>query len=211
MHGPHSPSDSSRVSGPALLLRTVTGGVAVTRAALSGDTLLRKRKWQCVSGLPSAVRCTLARRAEARVCVSGWDPRAGVRVELAEGADGGVSVQAEHVLLAGAGSCRRRRCLSERVSGPLTPRVVSPPRRDQASCFAIQKGLQASRSDIKLFKHNDMADLERLLKEQEVEDLKVRCPCGSAQFWALRAAGHAGGPSRWKLPAAPCGRGGGAA
>ncbi|XP_039708115.1 serine palmitoyltransferase 1 isoform X3 [Pteropus medius] len=45
---------------------------------------------------------------------------------------------------------------------------------DRAACFAIQKGLQASRSDIKLFKHNDMADLEQLLKEQEIEDQKVR-------------------------------------
>uniref|UniRef100_G1SUF4 Serine palmitoyltransferase 1 n=1 Tax=Oryctolagus cuniculus TaxID=9986 RepID=G1SUF4_RABIT len=43
---------------------------------------------------------------------------------------------------------------------------------DRAACFAIQKGLQASRSDIKIFKHNDMADLERLLKEQEIEDQK---------------------------------------
>ncbi|KAF2978092.1 hypothetical protein EK904_008515 [Melospiza melodia maxima] len=44
---------------------------------------------------------------------------------------------------------------------------------DEAACFAIQKGLQASRSNIKLFKHNDMADLERLLKEQETEDQKI--------------------------------------
>lgn len=43
---------------------------------------------------------------------------------------------------------------------------------DSAAYFAIQKGLQASRSDIKLFKHNDVADLERLLKEQEIEDQK---------------------------------------
>uniref|UniRef100_A0A8D0J7J9 Serine palmitoyltransferase 1 n=2 Tax=Sus scrofa TaxID=9823 RepID=A0A8D0J7J9_PIG len=43
---------------------------------------------------------------------------------------------------------------------------------DKAACFAIQKGLQASRSDIKLFEHNDMEDLERLLKEQEIEDQK---------------------------------------
>lgn len=43
---------------------------------------------------------------------------------------------------------------------------------DEASCFAIQKGLQASRSHIKYFKHNDIADLERLLKEQEAEDQK---------------------------------------
>ncbi|XP_052500933.1 serine palmitoyltransferase 1 isoform X2 [Budorcas taxicolor] len=45
---------------------------------------------------------------------------------------------------------------------------------DKAACFAIQKGLQASRSDIKLFNHNDMDDLERLLKEQEIEDQKVK-------------------------------------
>ncbi|XP_059500577.1 serine palmitoyltransferase 1 isoform X1 [Stegostoma tigrinum] len=43
---------------------------------------------------------------------------------------------------------------------------------DEAACFAIQKGLQASRSNIKYFKHNDMDDLERLLKEQELEDQK---------------------------------------
>uniref|UniRef100_A0A673C201 Serine palmitoyltransferase 1 n=1 Tax=Sphaeramia orbicularis TaxID=375764 RepID=A0A673C201_9TELE len=45
---------------------------------------------------------------------------------------------------------------------------------DEAACFSIQKGLQASRSFIKYFKHNDMEDLERLLKEQELEDQKVR-------------------------------------
>ncbi|XP_040272873.1 serine palmitoyltransferase 1 [Bufo bufo] len=44
---------------------------------------------------------------------------------------------------------------------------------DEAACFAIQKGLQASRSNIKYFRHNDMCDLERLLKEQEVEDQKI--------------------------------------
>uniref|UniRef100_A0A672HXP1 Serine palmitoyltransferase 1 n=1 Tax=Salarias fasciatus TaxID=181472 RepID=A0A672HXP1_SALFA len=43
---------------------------------------------------------------------------------------------------------------------------------DEAACFSIQKGLQASRSFIKYFKHNDLDDLERLLKEQEVEDQK---------------------------------------
>ncbi|KAF3848715.1 hypothetical protein F7725_015212 [Dissostichus mawsoni] len=43
---------------------------------------------------------------------------------------------------------------------------------DEAACFSIQKGLQASRSFIKYFKHNDMEDLERMLKEQELEDHK---------------------------------------
>uniref|UniRef100_A0A8C5LLX5 Serine palmitoyltransferase 1 n=1 Tax=Leptobrachium leishanense TaxID=445787 RepID=A0A8C5LLX5_9ANUR len=45
---------------------------------------------------------------------------------------------------------------------------------DEASCFAIQKGLQASRSNIKYFRHNDMKHLEMLLKEQEHEDQKVK-------------------------------------
>uniref|UniRef100_A0A8C5BM50 Serine palmitoyltransferase 1 n=1 Tax=Gadus morhua TaxID=8049 RepID=A0A8C5BM50_GADMO len=43
---------------------------------------------------------------------------------------------------------------------------------DEAACFSIQKGLQASRSVIKYFKHNDMEDLDRLLKEQQLEDHK---------------------------------------
>jgi serine palmitoyltransferase len=41
---------------------------------------------------------------------------------------------------------------------------------DQGVSFPTQKGLQASRSVLKWFKHNDMNDLERLLKEQEKED-----------------------------------------
>lgn len=43
---------------------------------------------------------------------------------------------------------------------------------DEAVNFAIQKGLDASRSTIVYFKHNDAKDLERLLKEQEKNDLK---------------------------------------
>ncbi|XP_005186549.2 serine palmitoyltransferase 1 [Musca domestica] len=43
---------------------------------------------------------------------------------------------------------------------------------DEAVNFAIQKGLDASRSTIYFFKHNDMNDLERLLKEQAVRDDK---------------------------------------
>uniref|UniRef100_A0A1L8EBN7 Serine palmitoyltransferase 1 n=1 Tax=Haematobia irritans TaxID=7368 RepID=A0A1L8EBN7_HAEIR len=43
---------------------------------------------------------------------------------------------------------------------------------DEAVNFAIQKGLDASRSTIHYFKHNDMEDLERLLKEQNQRDRK---------------------------------------
>lgn len=52
---------------------------------------------------------------------------------------------------------------------------------DQAVNFAIQKGLSASRSKIKFFKHNDTQDLERLCKEQEMEDQKV-----SFHLWSVR-------------------------
>jgi serine palmitoyltransferase len=43
---------------------------------------------------------------------------------------------------------------------------------DEGVHFAIQKGILASRSDVRYFKHNDVDDLERLLKEQEAIDLK---------------------------------------
>ncbi|XP_078656406.1 serine palmitoyltransferase 1-like [Branchiostoma floridae x Branchiostoma belcheri] len=43
---------------------------------------------------------------------------------------------------------------------------------DEGACFAIQKGLLASRSKVVYFKHNDMEDLERLLKEQAKDDKK---------------------------------------
>uniref|UniRef100_A0A2M4AD19 Serine palmitoyltransferase 1 n=2 Tax=Anopheles triannulatus TaxID=58253 RepID=A0A2M4AD19_9DIPT len=41
---------------------------------------------------------------------------------------------------------------------------------DECVNFAIQKGLDASRSKIFFYKHNDMDDLERLLQKQEAED-----------------------------------------
>lgn len=43
---------------------------------------------------------------------------------------------------------------------------------DECVHFAIQKGLDASRSRIVFFKHNDMVDLERCLKEQHILDQK---------------------------------------
>ena len=41
---------------------------------------------------------------------------------------------------------------------------------DEASNFAIQKGLDASRSKVKYFKHNDIADLINLLENQALQD-----------------------------------------
>lgn len=43
---------------------------------------------------------------------------------------------------------------------------------DECVNFAIQKGMDASRSKIVFFKHNDVNDLEEKLKEQEKKDLK---------------------------------------
>ncbi|XP_028403726.1 serine palmitoyltransferase 1-like [Dendronephthya gigantea] len=43
---------------------------------------------------------------------------------------------------------------------------------DDGVCFAIQKGVTASRSKVYWFKHNNMEDLERCLKEQEQRDKK---------------------------------------
>jgi serine palmitoyltransferase len=43
---------------------------------------------------------------------------------------------------------------------------------DDGVNFAIQKGLIASRSQIKFFKHNDLNDLERILEEQQSADIK---------------------------------------
>ncbi|KAF9164855.1 serine palmitoyltransferase component [Actinomortierella ambigua] len=42
---------------------------------------------------------------------------------------------------------------------------------DDGCNFAVQKGTQISRSNVKFFKHNDMADLERVLESIRVESL----------------------------------------
>lgn len=44
---------------------------------------------------------------------------------------------------------------------------------DEGCNFSIQQGLIASRSTVHYFKHNDVADLARLLKEQATRDAKV--------------------------------------
>lgn len=44
---------------------------------------------------------------------------------------------------------------------------------DKGVNFAIQKGLQASRSRVEFFEHNDMEDFERLLKIQADKDKHV--------------------------------------
>lgn len=45
---------------------------------------------------------------------------------------------------------------------------------DECVNFAIQKGLDASRSTIVYFKHNDVKDLERCLELQRIADEKVK-------------------------------------
>ncbi len=44
---------------------------------------------------------------------------------------------------------------------------------DDGVGFPIQKGIVASRSKVYWFRHNDMADLEKKMVEQEERDLKV--------------------------------------
>jgi serine palmitoyltransferase len=43
---------------------------------------------------------------------------------------------------------------------------------DEGIHYAIQKGIEASRSHVKWFRHNDIKDLERLLAEQDILDRK---------------------------------------
>ncbi|KAI8645245.1 pyridoxal phosphate-dependent transferase [Parasitella parasitica] len=42
---------------------------------------------------------------------------------------------------------------------------------DDSVSFAIQKGIQISRSIVRFYKHNDMADLERILEEIRMDDI----------------------------------------
>lgn len=42
---------------------------------------------------------------------------------------------------------------------------------DDGVCFAVQKGVQISRSIIRTYKHNDMEDLERVLNDIETEHI----------------------------------------
>ena len=49
--------------------------------------------------------------------------------------------------------------------------------RDEGVNFSVQQGILASRSDIRYFKHNDMNDLERLLKEQNAKEIEVIIKC----------------------------------
>ncbi|TPX51389.1 hypothetical protein SeMB42_g00487 [Synchytrium endobioticum] len=47
---------------------------------------------------------------------------------------------------------------------------------DDGISFAIQKGVEISRSHVKFFKHNDMEDLARVLEEIKRDELKKRKP-----------------------------------
>ena len=62
--------------------------------------------------------------------------------------------------------------------------------RDEAVCFAIQKGLQASRSEIRYFRHNDTAHLEQLIEEHNRASKKVSyftpCPVLSSHLIDIR-------------------------
>lgn len=47
---------------------------------------------------------------------------------------------------------------------------------DEGVNYAVQNGVSLSRSEVRWFKHNDMADLERLLNEVKAEDARSRKP-----------------------------------
>lgn len=47
---------------------------------------------------------------------------------------------------------------------------------DEGISFATQKGIDISRSQIHFFKHNDMADLERVLEKIKAEEIKKKKP-----------------------------------
>ncbi|XP_014247189.1 serine palmitoyltransferase 1 [Cimex lectularius] len=53
---------------------------------------------------------------------------------------------------------------------------------DECANYPIQKGLDASRSTIHYFKHNDMEDLERLLKQEEEKTQKKKKPSRARKF-----------------------------
>ena len=44
----------------------------------------------------------------------------------------------------------------------------------QAANFGIQNGAMLSRAQIRFFKHNDMADLEEVLKEKAAKDRRSK-------------------------------------
>ncbi|KAJ6648610.1 Serine palmitoyltransferase 1 [Pseudolycoriella hygida] len=56
---------------------------------------------------------------------------------------------------------------------------------DECVNFAIQKGLDASRSKIVYFKHNDMNDLDRLLAEQQIADIKNPKKAGKSRRFLI--------------------------
>ena len=55
---------------------------------------------------------------------------------------------------------------------------------DEGVNFAVQKGVEASRSKVRYFRHNDMDHLQKLLEEQRQQDIKV-C-VGQPSHWSKR-------------------------
>lgn len=56
---------------------------------------------------------------------------------------------------------------------------------DEGIHYAIQKGVEASRSHVKWFRHNDIKDLERLLAEQDAIDRKNPKKAGSIRRFLI--------------------------
>ena len=69
-------------------------------------------------------------------------------------------------------SCKLQSHLQKLYSNDLTLQFSI--HSDECLNFALQKGLDASRSKIKYFRHNDVEHLEQLLEQQAAEDKKVK-------------------------------------
>jgi hypothetical protein len=61
-----------------------------------------------------------------------------------------------------------------------TPKQNNGSRPAQGVNYAIQNGAHLSRAKVLFFKHNDMADLQRLLAAQEEADRQHRCVLAGA-------------------------------
>lgn len=57
---------------------------------------------------------------------------------------------------------------------PPPPIRIRPPRAPQGVNYAIQNGAHLSRAKVLFFRHNDLADLERLLEAQDAADRRSR-------------------------------------
>lgn len=66
------------------------------------------------------------------------------------------------------------------VARPVTAFFPCPA---QGVSYPIQNGCHLSRASIRRFRHNDMADLERVLQEVDKEYRRLRCGAALLSLW----------------------------